>query len=71
MTGIVNRAYFDRHFPREWKRATRLRHPLAVLVHRGRSLWAINAKHGLAVGDACLRAVAGTVLAAPIADGPS
>lgn len=58
LTRLRNRLYFDVNFATEWKRASRHRWPLAVLVIDLDHFKDINDHHGHAFGDLCLQTVA-------------
>lgn len=58
LTGIPNRRFFDESFQREWRRALRQGHPLAVLMIDIDHFKAYNDSFGHAQGDQCLKRVA-------------
>ncbi|MBI5524300.1 MAG: diguanylate cyclase [Desulfarculus sp.] len=62
LTGISNRRFFDEAFPREWRRALRQGHPLAVLMIDIDHFKAYNDNFGHAQGDECLKQVARCLL---------
>ena len=61
MTGLLNRAYFDRLFENEIGRARRYRHSFAVVVVDADHFKKINDNHGHAAGDAVLKVLAKTL----------
>lgn len=61
MTGLLNRAYFDRLFENEIARARRYRHSFAVVVVDADHFKKINDNHGHAAGDAVLKVLAKTL----------
>ncbi len=58
LTGLANRAYFDRTLHQEWLRAMRNGRPLALLMVDVDHFKAYNDHHGHLAGDGCLRMVA-------------
>lgn len=58
LTGLGNRAGFQRRFRAELARAERYRHPLSVVLIDLDNFKAVNDRHGHATGDAALRGVA-------------
>jgi diguanylate cyclase (GGDEF)-like protein/PAS domain S-box-containing protein len=58
LTGLANRRDFDRTFDREWNRACRSGHSLAVAIIDVDFFKLYNDHFGHPEGDACLRAVA-------------
>ena len=58
LTGLRNRLFFDVHFDVEWKRASRHRQPLAILLVDLDHFKRINDRYGHALGDLCLREAA-------------
>lgn len=62
LTGIKNRKYFDVHFANEVKRASRGNLPLSLLMIDIDHFKQVNDQYGHLAGDACLRAVATTLL---------
>lgn len=62
LTGIPNRRHFDEAFRREWRRALRQGHPLAVLMIDIDNFKAYNDYFGHAQGDECLKRVANCLL---------
>jgi diguanylate cyclase len=61
LTGVYNRAYFDQHLPREWKRAERAGASLALVRVRIDQIEEIGEQHGRRTVDRCLDAVAGAL----------
>ncbi len=64
LTGVSNRRHFDEMIDREWRRALRERHPLAVVMIDLDHFKALNDTDGHARGDECLREVAAALSAA-------
>jgi diguanylate cyclase (GGDEF)-like protein len=58
LTRLRNRLFFDVNFASEWRRASRHRWPLAILVIDLDHFKNINDHHGHAFGDLCLQTVA-------------
>ena len=58
LTGISNRRHFDETFAREWRRATRGRRSLALILCDIDFFKQYNDIYGHQAGDDCLRAVA-------------
>ena len=58
LTGLANRRRFDQTLASEWERATRGRHPLAVVMLDIDHFKKFNDSRGHAAGDECLKAVA-------------
>ena len=57
LTGLKNRAYFDRALKQEMKRAIRVQSPLSLLFIDIDHFKKINDDHGHLVGDECLRRI--------------
>jgi len=63
LTGIPNRRALDTWISEEWARALRQRQPMAVLMMDIDDFKRYNDFYGHLAGDACLKAVAGTLAA--------
>jgi diguanylate cyclase (GGDEF)-like protein len=63
LTGVANRRFFEQEFDREWNRAQRAGHPLAVLMMDIDHFKLYNDHYGHQQGDECLREVARTLAA--------
>ncbi len=61
LTQLKNRMYFDNEFAREWKRSSRLKSPLSIIMVDLDHFKNINDNHGHMFGDECLRQVASTI----------
>ncbi len=61
LTGIANRGHFDELLATEWSRAARQGAPLSLVVVDVDNFHAFNELYGHVGGDACLKAVAGTM----------
>jgi diguanylate cyclase (GGDEF)-like protein len=64
LTGVLNRRAFDAALDEEFRRASRLRTPLALMLLDIDSFKDYNDRNGHQAGDACLRAVAQAVAGA-------
>lgn len=58
LTGLNNRMYFSKSYPKEWKRCSRLKIPLSILLVDLDHFKHINDSYGHIAGDECLRKVA-------------
>nr|MDQ2696833.1 diguanylate cyclase [Pseudomonadota bacterium] len=58
LTGVANRRCFDDFLNREWQRAMRARHPLALILADVDHFKAYNDHYGHPAGDACLVQIA-------------
>lgn len=63
LTGLANRGAFDIGLQREWRRAERHGQPLSLLIADVDYFKLYNDTYGHLQGDACLRAVASTLVA--------
>lgn len=63
LTGLANRRAFNERLMAEWKLAVRLRQPIAVLMIDVDHFKPFNDVYGHVQGDACLRKVAGVLMA--------
>lgn len=63
LTGLANRGAFDIGLQREWRRAERHGQPLSLLIADVDCFKLYNDTYGHLQGDACLRAVASTLVA--------
>ncbi len=61
VTGIKNRHYFDTVFAQEWKRASREKYPISLLLLDIDHFKDVNDKYGHLAGDECLHEVASTI----------
>lgn len=61
LTQLKNRMYFDNEFAREWKRSSRLKCPLSVIMVDLDHFKRINDNFGHMFGDECLRQVSATI----------
>jgi diguanylate cyclase (GGDEF)-like protein len=66
LTGVANRRRFDEMLEREWRRARRCGDPLSLLMIDVDHFKLFNDHLGHAAGDACLRAVAQSLVAASV-----
>jgi len=69
LTGVANRRQADEALEREWLRARRSSHALAVLMVDLDHFTAYNERYGHPAGDACLRKVARTLVDACLRPG--
>ena len=58
VTGVKNRYFFDTSFEQEWKRASRERYPISLLMLDIDHFKSINDTYGHVVADECLRQIA-------------
>jgi diguanylate cyclase (GGDEF)-like protein len=58
LTGVANRRRFDEALDHEWRRAARIRAPLACIMIDIDHFKAYNDRYGHLQGDACLRQIA-------------
>ena len=65
LTAIANRRHFDLIFDQEWKRASRARSPLSLLIIDVDRFKAYNDTYGHLTGDACLRTIAKAISGVP------
>ena len=63
LTGLFNRRYLDSTLSREWARCQRDGVPMSLLVIDVDHFKSVNDRHGHAVGDGVLRALAASLLA--------
>ena len=61
LTGVPNRRSFNENFDQEWKRAIRLKTPLALVMMDVDVFKQFNDRYGHHAGDECLRTVAQTL----------
>ena len=61
LTGIANRGHFDQLLATEWNRAARQGSPLSLVVVDVDDFHAFNEQYSHVGGDACLKAVVGTM----------
>jgi diguanylate cyclase (GGDEF)-like protein/PAS domain S-box-containing protein len=62
LTGIANRRHFDHTFEKEWLRAIRHQHEIALIMFDIDDFKQYNDEHGHLQGDECLKAVAAKAL---------
>jgi diguanylate cyclase (GGDEF)-like protein len=65
LTGIANRRRFDAELEREWRRGSRSRSPLSLVLVDIDCFKAFNDRYGHLAGDGCLRRVAAELAAVP------
>ncbi|MDD3444849.1 MAG: diguanylate cyclase [Zavarzinia sp.] len=63
LTGLPNRRAFDEELAAEWRRASRRREPLSLLLFDIDHFKAFNDSHGHPAGDECLRIVGQAIAA--------
>ncbi len=61
VTGIKNRHYFETIFEQEWKRASREKYPVSLMIIDIDLFKKVNDTYGHLAGDECLREVAHTI----------
>jgi len=61
LTQLKNRMFFDAEFAKEWKRCSRLKCPLSLIMIDLDFFKGINDNYGHVFGDECLRRVAATI----------
>ena len=61
LTGLANRRSLDENLSQEWKRARRLKTPLALIMMDVDLFKQFNDRYGHRAGDDCLRATAGVL----------
>ena len=61
LTQLKNRLYFDKKFDEEWKRSSRMKVPLSVLLMDIDNFKKINDSYGHLFGDECLQLIASTI----------
>ena len=61
LTGLANRRHFDDIVEREWRRCSRRKLPLSVLMIDADHFKLFNDHYGHLAGDDCLRAIAGQI----------
>jgi len=61
LTQLKNRMFFDSEFTKEWKRCSRLKCPLSLIMIDLDFFKKINDNYGHVFGDECLRRVASTI----------
>jgi len=64
LTGLANRRTFNERLMAEWKLASKLRQPIAVLMIDVDHFKLFNDHYGHVQGDACLRKVSGVLMSA-------
>ena len=64
LTGLKNRGFFETQYDDEWKRASREKIPLALLMVDIDFFKKVNDKYGHLAGDMCIKEVATTIMQA-------
>ena len=63
LTGVANRGHFDGYLEREWRRCSRSKLPLSMLMIDADQFKQFNDLYGHLAGDDCLRAIASQITA--------
>jgi len=58
LTGVMNRRFFDKNYPIEWRRARREQLPLSIIMVDIDYFKRVNDNYGHSAGDECLKIVA-------------